>query len=501
MVKKTITITDDSRLQAIVETAVEGIITINIEGVIQSVNPAAEKIFAYSAKELIGENIKCLMPKPYSDQHDAYIKQYLATGEPKIIGVGREANGLRKDGTEFPIWLAVAEYYEGEKRYFTGFIADLSIEKKYLQKATSLEQILEHSLNEIYIFDAYTLKFIRVNQGALTNLQYSIDEMLERTPIDIKPEHTLESFEELMRPLRNNEIDKLEFTAVHRRKDQTSYPVEVHLEFTEYESKQVFVAIILDITERIAAEAKIKVNQELLAHMDRVSILGEMSAGIAHEINQPLTAITTYANAGRRRAVSEEIDVTKISELFEKISASAHHAGNVIARLRKLLRPQVGQMESVDINMLITESISLIKTDSRTIEFEIVTDLEKNMPSVIADPVQIQQVILNLLRNSMDAEIVANVENKVIRICTTFITTESRIQVSVWDCGPGISHESAEKLFLPFYTTKASGMGVGLAICHSILQAHRGKLWFSNNPDAGVTFCFTLPTALNNGNE
>ena len=189
---------------------------------------------------------------------------------------------------------------------------------KNIKKILGYEFILEHSLNEIYIFEVNALKFIHVNKGALDNLQYSFEEMLNKTPVDIKPDFTYEKFHKVIQPLINTDINKLVFTSHHQRKDGSIYPVEVHLELTSFGDQKVFIAIILDITERIIAQNNERISEEQLAHMDRISIFGELAAGIAHEVNQPLTAISAYAKAGLNRIDSEELDVLKIKELFVK---------------------------------------------------------------------------------------------------------------------------------------------------------------------------------------
>lgn len=498
MTESVINLTQDSRLNAIIETAVEGIISINKHGIILTCNPAAEKIFQYSANEIIGKNVKMLMPLPYRQEHDGYISNYLETGKQKVIGSGREVTGLRKNGSEFPMWLAIAEFYENNHQCFTGFIRDLSTEKSYQLKAASYEYILEHSLNEIYIFDAETLHFIRVNQGALKNLHYTDEEIQQLTPVDLKLECTYEKFEKLIAPLRSGEVEKVEFTATHKRKDGTIYPIEVHLELTEYLSKRAFIAIILDISERLNAQEKARINQEKLAHMDRVSMYGEMVAGIAHELNQPLTAISTYAGAGIRRIESANVEKAKLKELFKKISASSERAGGIIDHLRVMLKPHVKETEYVSINRLIKEALELIKTVTKAREYQFDVKLTKMLPQITADSIQIQQVILNLIRNAMDATINESKENKTITIESRLLRHENRIQVSISDKGLGIKAENADQIFNPFFTTKKSGMGIGLSICQTIIQDHSGQIWFKNNSNKGVTFYFTLPTKLEN---
>ncbi len=620
----------DSRLRAVINTAIEGIITIDIAGVIHSFNPAAEKIFSYSANEVIGNNVSMLMPEPYQHEHDSYIQNYISSGNAKIIGIGRELEAKRKDGTVFPMWLSVAEFYEDGQQFFAGFIKDLTVEKNCFEQATSLEHILQNSLNEIYIFDAETLYFIHVNKGALDNLGFSSDEMLKLTPVDIKPEYSLEKFQKIISPLCSGEHEKIVFTTMHQRKDGSSYPVEVHLELSKYESKPVFVAIILDITQRKIAEEKVRLSeeefrlifenaptgvamldldgnytnvnpvlcdmlgyskpkfltlsykdithpddieksseflykllrgdftgfsidkryirkdrktinvilnvaivhenvalahnaagkpallishivdvskeieaeeyartqQEQIAHMDRVSMMGEMVAGIAHEINQPLTAIDSYAQAAQRRIQANDLDFEKLKDLLEKISKTSQRASDVVSHLRAMMKHEARKRNNYSINSLINDAVKMLETDMRVYEFRIKLELDKNLPNVMADSIQIQQVLLNLIRNAMDAAAKQADQYKEIIIRSSLLTGENRVEVSVKDYGSGIDEDTAEQLFNPFYTTKQNGLGMGLSICKSIVQTHGGSLWFLPNADKGTTFHFTVPTAL-----
>ena len=484
------------RFHAVIDNAAEGVITINNQGQILSMNPAAESMFGYELNELSNKNIKILMPEPYKSEHDNYIANYIASRDPKIIGNGREVVGLRNNGEEFPMWLSVSEFNENNKQYFAGIIRDISEEKLILQKALDYQYLLEHSLNEIYIFDYDTLKFINVNRGALKNLQYSYTDIINKTPVDIKPDYTKEKFQEIILPLKNSEVDKITFKTRHQRKDGTIYPVEVHLELMEYDYKVVFVAVILDITERALAEEKARINEEKLAHTDRVSIFGEMTAGIAHEINQPLTAISAYASAGLRRIDSENFNIDKFKELFEKISAATQRTTDVISHLKMMLKPMSRRMDSVDINVIINDALDLIKIDSRADGYEFKLNLADELPLALGDTVNLQQVILNLVRNSIDASIDSDLYNNKIIISSEEVVGKNMIKVSVKDFGCGIDPEIAGNLFAPFHTTKESGIGIGLSICQSIIQLHKGRIWVTNNNDKGVTFHFTVQTTL-----
>ncbi len=253
-----------ARLEAILSTAVEGIITIDERGKIDSLNSAAEKLFGYVAVELIGHNVNTLMPAPYHDEHDGYLANYRQTGERKIIGIGREVVGKRKDGTTFPMELAVGEIQLADKRIFTGFVRDLTSRRRSEEIELSLGRILEESLNEIFIFDAESLYFLQVNRGARKNIGYTQEELYELTPVDIKPYFSAEQFDETIAPLRNGLTNKLVFETVHERKDGSHYNVEIHLQLTQHQGRPTFVAIILDITERKKTEESLRVQERAL---------------------------------------------------------------------------------------------------------------------------------------------------------------------------------------------------------------------------------------------
>lgn len=240
---------DNARLRAVLETAVDGIITIDDRGTIEAANPSAETLFGYASSELIGKNVKLLMPSPYHEEHDGYIANYQRTGQPKIIGSGREVTGLRKDGSIFPLYLSVSEVTFGHRRVYTGFVHDLTKLRQAEKQATELGRILEASLNEIFIFNPESLQFLFVNRGALANIGYTAEEMLRMTPLDIKPNFTRQTFEALIRPLQNEQQSILRFETVHQRKDGTRYNVNSQIHKTTWQGETALVAMILDLTE------------------------------------------------------------------------------------------------------------------------------------------------------------------------------------------------------------------------------------------------------------
>jgi len=230
-----------------------------------------------------------------------------------------------------------------------------------------------------------------------------------------------------------------------------------------------------------------------LLHLTRVTTVGEMASSIAHEVNQPLTAISTYAQACRRMMESDDLSRDEISRILGRITDEALRAGEIIHRLKELVRRRESERRPWSINALILQVMPLAKMDARLHGVVLHMDLEQDLPQVVVDGVQIQQVVLNLIRNSVDAlEGQTQPEPEVVvRTCRT---TPDGVRVSVSDCGCGLPDTAQEDLYQPFFTTKRDGMGMGLSISRSIVLMHGGRLWFERNPVRGTTFHFSLPT-------
>jgi two-component system, LuxR family, sensor kinase FixL len=247
-----------------------------------------------------------------------------------------------------------------------------------------------------------------------------------------------------------------------------------------------------DITERKQSEEETRQAQEKLTHVARLSTMGEMATGLAHEINQPLTAIATYAQAGLRMMNSPGgADPEDLNEAMKQITNQALRAGEVIKRLRAFVKNRATRTETLDLNRLIEDVQVLAESDARVNDMRLTLDLAPTVPPVSADPVQIQQVLLNLIRNAIDALNEAPGAPREIVVRTRNAT--DAVEVAVIDRGPGIPAKVADNLFNPFFTTKATGTGLGLAISRSIIRAHQGKLAHQPTPGGGTTFYFTLP--------
>ena len=360
----------EAHLRSILDTVLDATVVIEANGSIVSFNAAAVRQFGYAEAEVIGKNVHILMPEPYHREHDGYIHRYLTTGERRIIGIDRVVVGRRKDGSTFPMKLAVGEMKSGGKTFFTGFIRDL--------------------------------------------------------------------------------------------------------------------------TEREESAARFQEIQGELARMARLNELGEMASTLAHELNQPLAAISNYTQGCVRllRNMDDAIAV-RMKEALEETARQSLRAGGIIRHLREFVTLGETEKAQEDIRKVIEEACALALVGSRERGVRSIFDFSPDAGAVMVDRVQIQQVLINLVRNAMEAMRDSERRELLVR---TVAGGRGAVTVEVSDTGPGISDEIAARLFQPFVTSKPGGMGIGLSISRRIVEAHGGELSASRNADGGATFRFSLPT-------
>ena len=366
--------TEDARnrqaqLQSILDTVPEAMIVIDKHGLILSFSLTAERLFGWPAAEVIGKNVSILMPSPYREEHDGYLHRYLETGERRIIGIGRIVVGERRDGSTFPMELAVGETLVGAEKFFTGFIRDL--------------------------------------------------------------------------------------------------------------------------TERRSQERRMQELQSELVHVSRLTAMGEMASSLAHELNQPLSAITSYLRGAATLLKNEPVDRDRIRDALDRSSKQALRAGDIIKRLREFVAKGETQHMLENPATLLEEAAALALVGAREQGVRVSLRCDRDLPDVIVDKIQVQQVALNLIRNAIEA-----MEATSRRELTIDARRDGEFAFfSVADTGTGISPEIAQHLFQPFITSKANGMGVGLSICRTIIEAHGGRISARANEGGGTVFEFTLPFA------
>ncbi|MEZ5829643.1 MAG: PAS domain S-box protein [Dongiaceae bacterium] len=356
-----------TRLQSMVEAVPDAIITIDERGLITFFSTAAERMFQYRAEEVVGQNVKILMPMPYQSEHDGYLSRYLRTGEKRIIGIGRIVVGRRKDGSTFPIELAVGEALSKGGHIFTGLIRDIS--------------------------------------------------------------------------------------------------------------------------ERQETERRLHEVQDDLIHVSRLSAMGELASALAHELNQPLTAISNYLLAARQLVQRGPEHAERAMDIIGRSIDQAARAGRIIRQLRQFVQKREVERTPSEIDKVVDEASALAFIGLKEKGIHVTIERQGSLLAVPVDRIQIQQVLINLIRNAVDA--MEGMERRDLTI--TIALHDNHVRISVIDTGTGIATDMHEKMFQAFATTKPAGMGVGLSISRNIVEAHGGRLWFEPNPDGGTIFHLDLP--------
>jgi PAS domain S-box-containing protein len=250
--------------------------------------------------------------------------------------------------------------------------------------------------------------------------------------------------------------------------------------------------LAMDVTERNLAQQESKRLQDELLHAGRISTMGELAGALAHEINQPLSAIMSNAQAASRYLSAPSPDMDEIKEILQDIAKEDARAGEVIHRLRRLLKKAKTDFEPLDLNSVFREVVGLLHGDAVIRGVTVSSELDPSLPPVKGDRIQLQQVALNLMLNAFEA--MNERPNGKRRVLIRTGRKDAQVMAAVADSGKGIATGEAEKIFKPFFTSKPQGLGMGLSICRSIINSHHGRLWVETNPDGGATFCFSLPT-------
>lgn len=489
----------DVVFRAILDAALDAIIVIDRAGSIQSANKATTDIFGYSTDEMIGQNVKMLMPEPYAREHDGYLDAYLHTGDKKIIGIGRQVAGRRKDGTIFPMDLTVGEAQTGAGAIFVGIIRDISVRKAaelaQRESESRLLSILDTVPDAIVVIDELGL-IQSFSPAAQRLFEYTEEEVVGKNVSMLMPSPYREGHDgylERYRSTGERRIIGIGRVVVGLRKSGGTFPMELAVGEFRVSSGRYFTGFVRDLTEQQQVARRMQDLQGELLHASRLSVTGQMASTMAHELNQPLTAIVNYVGAALGLLERAPDAVTQISEFMQQAMTQAERAGGVIRQLRQFVAKGEIERRTENINQLVEESLALALVGARQSGVRVTLDLDRALPPVLVDLVQIQQVVLNLVRNAIEA--MEEVERRELSIGTRAIGGD-KVEISVTDTGPGLAPELAERLFQPFFTTKKNGMGLGLAICREIVEAHHGRLTAVRQARAGMVFRVILPTAV-----
>ncbi len=333
------------------------------------------------------------------------------------------------------------------------------------------------------------------NKAFADILGYSTGELASRSFESLVHQDDLETLQRQLQRMQSNELQQFTLDLRLLHADGTLVQVTGHQALThdEFGHADLVIAQIEDRTVEIEAREAARAQQEKLTHVARLSTLGEMTAGIAHEINQPLTAIALYAQSSMRMLDGGKLDPDRLRNALDKLNAQSIRAGEVIDRIQRLVQNRESERETLDLNQLIRDILRLAESDARVNDVQIELRLAPRLPRVVADPVQLQQVLLNLIRNGIDAMCEQHCVNGNVLRVETLPLGQSWVEARVVDTGGGVPDSFAPRLFTPFATTKAAGMGMGLSICRSIINNHGGMLGYRNNLQHGATFYLQLP--------
>jgi PAS domain S-box-containing protein len=473
-------------VRSILDTAVDGIVTIDERGIVESFNPGAERMFGYPAGEVLGRNVSMLMFPSEADQHDGFISRYLDTGQRQIIGIGREVVARRKDGSAIPIRLSVSEWIHEGRRRFTGMTHDLSEARAAERREAELARILEESLNEVYVFDAETLRFLHVNQCGRDNLGYSMQELREMSCPDLTPGMTSEGCKMYLSPLKLGSRGRIEQRAAHRRRDGSTYPVEALVQTSTWEGQPAFVAIVLDVTERQRLE-------DGMRHAAKMAAMGELSGNIAHEINNPVGIMSAKA---RLLLTGQEVLSPKVRRDLERIVQQCDRIAGLTRRLLDYARPSIHPKGPIDPRLPLERSLAMVEEKASRGGIELIAELPDRLPAVHGNAQELEQVLLNLFINAIQAMPDGG------RLEVSTCAAEGELCLRVVDTGEGMDEETQARIFEPFFTTKGlEGTGLGLAIGQSLIADHGGRLQVESTLGEGTTFQINLPIALHTGGD
>lgn len=480
-------------LRAILDSAIFAILAIDETGSIRSVNPATEQMFGYRANEMLGQNIKMLMPEPYRSEHDGYIARHIKTGEKRIIGVGRDVQGQRKDGLIFPLHLAVSEFRIEGQRFFSGIISDLS-SRAALQDEVDHQSWLFRTVFERVpegiVISSPEGKIILLNPSAERMFGYTLDEVTDTDWVELFADP--EKLTEIETQLSNSSVQmpKTNFSGFLRRKNGSTFPAEGNI--TQNVANQaVRVSVFRDVTEAIK-------QKEAAVRSQRLEAIGQLTGGIAHDFNNLLTIISGNI---------ELIDERPLSEQDRDLLTGALRASDSGARLTKRLLTFGRRRHLAPAVINLNDQVrSMTELLHRTLGdlIELKTHLASSLWLVRADVGEVEAAVLNLAINARDAmpaggTLSIRTENIVLEENETGFEDPLKpgeyVRISVSDNGAGMSKDVLNRVFEPFFTTKPQGRGTGLGLStiYGFIKQSGGNITIYSEPGLGTAVSLYLP--------
>lgn len=489
----------EERLQAIVDTAISGIITIDQRGIVRVFNKVAEAMLGFPAEEIIGHNIDRLMTSSEGKVFSPCFSPYL--GKPGTVGAQREIQVQRKDGSTFLLSLGVGEFQDGNERYFTGILRDITEHKRAEQALHDSEERLAlvmaasgegfwdwnipgnqtlHNQKWYELLGLDKSRFVSEKPEFFTTLLHEDDreEVLCRLQYALKTSGRFRS-EHRLRQADGSYIWVQENGIVVKR-DEAGNPLRM-------------VGSFVDISERKHSEQQQREYHSQYERLLKLEVVNQTVAAIAHDLNQPLSAAASYADAAYCLFQAGNKQPEKLVYALEQSVQQIRRAGQFVHQLFGFLRTGETVTAPLHLNRIVRKVIATLKEDGRLREFTVVSDFAKNLPKVQANALQLEKVLINLICNGIEAMNDSGLTSGVILVTVGTAITGTDAQITVRDCGPGLDAQAAKRIFEPFYSTKTNGLGMGLAISRALIEAQGGQLWYQADDEPGAAFYLTVP--------
>lgn len=479
----------------------EGIVIVDANRNIVSTNISADVMFGYNKHELIGKGLNILIPQNHHSKHDIYFEVFYKNSEKRKMGHGRDLFGLHKNGHQFPVEVGLNPFTIFDNTYVMALIIDITERKQAEQERNYLSKIFDDSLNEIYVFDLVSLKFINANYGAQKNLGYSLGELKEMTLMDIKPGFNEKKIRKLTEPLVKKSKNKIEFEAIHKRKDGTTYPVYVNLELSVLVEREVFVAIVLDITEQRNHTQKLEKTVALRTKQLKIALEQEKNLNelktkflsmVSHEFKTPLSSILTSTILLSKYPLQEQQD--KREKHIQTITDKVYYLNNILDDFLSIEKLETGKVNykftTFRLSKLIDEVIynaNMLLKEGQQIKYpEKIEDI-----SLVQDEKAIELALSNLVHNAIKY----SSENTVVNI--SIMQDESKTTFEITDSGIGIPEKDQKNIFHRYFRAEnvliTQGTGIGLNIAKSHIENLGGTITFKSKEKIGSTFILTIP--------
>jgi PAS domain S-box-containing protein len=489
---------DAALLRAVVDTAISGVILIDARGHVLMFNPACEKLFGYRADEVIGQNVKMLMPAQYRDEHHRYLDNFHQTGVRKIIGIGREVFGQRKNGSTFPMDLAVGEAIQDGESIFVGIVHDLTererVGRALRESAARLKAVVDTAVDGVILIDA---------RGCVLMFNPACERLFKFRAQEIVGQNVKMLMPAPYRAEHDGYLDNFHQTGVRKiigigrevtgqRRDGSTFPMDLSVGEAIQDGESIFVGIIHYLTDR-------KKTEEQLVQAQKMETVGQLSGGIAHDFNNLLTVIV-----GNSEFLSDQLKARQdLRQLADDIGRAGERGAELTQRLLAFSRRQTLRPVEIDCNNLLESMHKLLRRTLRE-DIDIKIDFDPDIPGAFADPAQLESALLNLGLNAQDAMTTGG--RFTITTASAFLDDQYQslhpevrpgdyVQIAVTDTGEGMPKEVLDRVFEPFFTTKevGKGSGLGLSMVYGFVKQSNGHVAIYSEPGLGTTVRMYLP--------